>query len=500
MTQESDAACQPFRGPLRYFFVVTFIRRTSPLLALISCLAACGSGEQGNPIRTAFAEEASSPTDSLAFGFRFPSASGPGVRLYTFPNMEELDWRFDIPDLATLEIIGFAAEERHVYLRTRDSGLVALDLESGLDNRVDSAVVAAAIGPTGTPHLVGADSGLGTVVDRHTQRWDHSLAEVPERIWATSRGLLLTLVSTDRGRRLDLLGRAGQVASMEIPAGLLAVTRWGDLGVVAADSGLVGFRTAPDGIHDAGFRRLAYPVTSVTFSAAGHHLFVATANLELLVVNRFFLDGDGDEGILQRYPITLPIRAMRTGPRGRWLLLKPEGSDSLWIAEAAELTTVVTVAGSWEADLPTIAGDGTVLVRQGDDVVAIDPETGARVGRVEDAAGDRWLALSWTARRPTLQLAQETEADPVEVPEGEDIYQYFAQLSSTSNEAWALARRDELRGAQLNAQVIYPDEYYYGYRVVLGPYATREDAHDMGRRLGQPYFVVRLQDTTATNR
>jgi hypothetical protein len=448
--------------------VVTFIRRTSPLLALISCLAACGSGEQGNPIRTAFAEEASSPTDSLAFGFRFPSASGPGVRLYTFPNMEELDWRFDIPDLATLEIIGFAAEERHVYLRTRDSGLVALDLESGLDNRVDSAVVAAAIGPTGTPHLVGADSGLGTVVDRHTQRWDHSLAEVPERIWATSRGLLLTLVSTDRGRRLDLLGRAGQVASMEIPAGLLAVTRWGDLGVVAADSGLVGFRTAPDGIHDAGFRRLAYPVTSVTFSAAGHHLFVATANLELLVVNRFFLDGDGDEGILQRYP--------------------------------AELTTVVTVAGSWEADLPTIAGDGTVLVRQGDDVVAIDPETGARVGRVEDAAGDRWLALSWTARRPTLQLAQETEADPVEVPEGEDIYQYFAQLSSTSNEAWALARRDELRGAQLNAQVIYPDEYYYGYRVVLGPYATREDAHDMGRRLGQPYFVVRLQDTTATNR
>jgi hypothetical protein len=135
-------------------------------------------------------------------------------------------------------------------------------------------------------------------------------------------------------------------------------------------------------------------------------------------------------------------------------------------------------------------------------VVAIDPATGTQVGRVEDAAGDRWLAISWDPRRPTLQLAQETETDLAEEPtEGEDPYEYYAQLSSTSNEAWALARRDELRGAQLPAQVIYPDEYYDRYRVVLGPYPTREDAHNIGRRLGQPYFVVmRQQDTTATNR
>jgi outer membrane protein assembly factor BamB len=482
--------------------VVTYTRRASSLLALIPYLAACGSGEAANPIRVAFAEETSSPITSSSVVFRFPTDPGPGVRLYTFPRIEELDWRFDTPGLATRQVVGFAAAERQIYVQTRDSGLVALDLEGGLDHSVDSAVVAAAIGPTGTLHLVGVAGALGTVVDRHAQRWENSLPEEPQRVWGTTRGRLLALMDTDRGRRLDLLSRAGPVTSIDVPAGPLAVTRWGDLMVVATDSGLVALRTEPTGSRNIGFRPVTSDVTALTFSAAGHHLFVATANRELLVINRFLFDGDGEAGILRRYPTTHRVQFMRTGPQGRFLLLKPEGIDSLWIADAVELTTVVTVAGSWEEDLPDIAADGTVLVRQGDDVVAIDPATGTQVGRVEDAAGDRWLAISWDPRRPTLQLAQETETDPAEEPtEGEDPYEYYAQLSSTSNEAWALARRDELRGAQLPAQVIYPDEYYDRYRVVLGPYPTREDAHNIGRRLGQPYFVLmRQQDTTATNR
>ena len=129
------------------------------------------------------------------------------------------------------------------------------------------------------------------------------------------------------------------------------------------------------------------------------------------------------------------------------------------MGDAAELTRVGKVPGSWDSDLPQIETDGTVLVRQGDDVVAIDPETAAEVGRIEEAAEDRWLVIAWNPRRPTLQLAQEEQTDPEETTD-EEQWLYFAQLSSTANEAWALARRDELRGAQLNAQIIYPDEYY----------------------------------------
>ncbi len=74
----------------------------------------------------------------------------------------------------------------------------------------------------------------------------------------------------------------------------------------------------------------------------------------------------------------------------------------------------------------------------------------------------------------------------------------YIQLASTSNQSWAQARVDELRGANLNARVLMPNENYDRYRVVLGPYPNRQDADNIGRRLGQPYFIIFLADTTAS--
>ncbi len=465
------------------------------MLALIPGLHACGSGETANPIRAAFAAE-TPPRAATAVVFRFPTSPGPGVRLYTLPRMAEVDWHFAAPNLAARRVVGFAVSEHQVFVETQDSSLVALDLESGLDSRLDSAVNTVAIGPTGVLHIVGAEGTLGAVVDRHTQRWDPVISETPTRMWGTTRGRLLVLVESDPGRRVDLFERSALIGSIDLPRGLTAVTKWGDLAVVAVDSGLVAIEMDPTA-DDTDFLPLPGGVTAMAFSAASHHLFVATADRQIRVINRFSLDRRG-AAVLSQYPLTDRVGAMRAGSRGRFLLLKPEGADSVWIADATELTRVVAVPGSWDSDLPQIATDGTVLVRQGNDVVAIDPETAAELGRIEEAAEDRWLVIAWNPRRPTLQVAQEEQTDPEETTD-EEQWLYFAQLSSTANEAWALARRDELRGAQLDAQVIYPDEYYDRYRVVLGPFDTSEQAHNIGRRLGQPYFVLTVQDTTATN-
>ncbi len=465
------------------------------MLALIPGLHACGSGETANPIRAAFAAE-TPPRAATAVVFRFPTSPGPGVRLYTLPRMAEVDWHFAAPNLAARRVVGFAVSEHQVFVETQDSSLVALDLESGLDSRLDSAVNTVAIGPTGVLHIVGAEGTLGAVVDRHTQRWDPVISETPTRMWGTTRGRLLVLVESDPGRRVDLFERSALIGSIDLPRGLTAVTKWGDLAVVAVDSGLVAIEMDPTA-DDTDFLPLPGGVTAMAFSAASHHLFVATADRQIRVINRFSLDRRG-AAVLSQYPLTDRVGAMRAGSRGRFLLLKPEGADSVWIADATELTRVVAVPGSWDSDLPQIATDGTVLVRQGNDVVAIDPETAAELGRIEEAAEDRWLVIAWNPRRPTLQVAQEEQTDPEETTD-EEQWLYFAQLSSTANEAWALARRDELRGAQLNAQVIYPDEYNDRYRVVLGPFDTSEQAHNIGRRLGQPYFVLTVQDTTATN-
>ncbi|MCZ6857418.1 MAG: SPOR domain-containing protein [Gemmatimonadetes bacterium] len=476
---------------------MTYTRSASLLLALIPSFHACEWGEAGNPIRVAFAAESATPNDTSVV-FRFPTSAGPGVHLYTFPRLTEADWHFATPRLAVRRLVGFGVSEGQVYVETQDSSLVALDLESGLASTLESAVFSTAMGPTGVPHIVGFDGTLAAVIDRHTQPWDPVLAELPTRVWGTTRRRLLALVESDQGRRVDLFENSSFIGSLDLPAGLTAVTRWGDLAVVAVDSGLVSVRMDPSR-DDTEFFPIPGVVAAMVFSAASHHLFVATADLQIRVINRFSLDG-GEGAVLRQYPLADRIEAMRAGSQGRLLLLKPEGVDSVWIADATELTRVVTVPGSWDSDLPQVATDGTVLVRQGDDVVAIDPETAAEVGRIEDGAKDRWLVAAWNPRRPTLQLAEEVETGPDEAIDEADRRTYYAQLSSTSNQAWALARRDELRGAQLNAQVIYPDEYYDRYRVVLGPFDTSEEADNIGRRLGQPYWIITVQDTTATNR
>jgi cell division protein FtsN len=49
----------------------------------------------------------------------------------------------------------------------------------------------------------------------------------------------------------------------------------------------------------------------------------------------------------------------------------------------------------------------------------------------------------------------------------------------------------QLERAGLAARVLPPpvDRSHEGYRVVLGPYATRSQAEAIGRKLGRPYWI-----------
>jgi hypothetical protein len=49
------------------------------------------------------------------------------------------------------------------------------------------------------------------------------------------------------------------------------------------------------------------------------------------------------------------------------------------------------------------------------------------------------------------------------------------------------------------ATVLSPDRAGEPYRVVLGPYPTRDEAEATGRQLGLPFWIFR-RDTTALNR
>ena len=71
------------------------------------------------------------------------------------------------------------------------------------------------------------------------------------------------------------------------------------------------------------------------------------------------------------------------------------------------------------------------------------------------------------------------------------------QVSSTSNPDWASDLVENLRRAGMAAEVLPPDVPGDPYRVVLGPYATREQAEATGRQLKLPYWIF-TRDTTST--
>jgi hypothetical protein len=195
--------------------------------------------------------------------------------------------------------------------------------------------------------------------------------------------------------------------------------------------------------------------------------------------------------------ITLPgsAGALRADPFGRWLMVHPPGADSLWLVDLARNRYVAGFAADWAADLPTITNQQTLLVKIGPDVVAYDlgKKDFPEMGRVAGGARDVWLPLAWTPETGTATALPGAPADSAaaEEPEsgGSGGPRVYLQVSSSQNRTWSaeLARQLEQQG--LPARVLDPRPGEDGFRVVLGPYPTREAAESTGRRLGRPYFI-----------
>jgi hypothetical protein len=218
----------------------------------------------------------------------------------------------------------------------------------------------------------------------------------------------------------------------------------------------------------------------VAVSPAEHRIYVAVANGELLMLDRASLD--------ETEHLQLPGRAaaIRVDPLGRLLLVRPAQGDSIWLVDAAAAQLLGTVPGVWRDDLPAVAPDGSIMVARGRNVEVYAPDSLTVDGRVEGGARDQWLAAAWDPRRPALQLAPDTAAVATPVAAGMAIY---VQVGSTANEAWAQESARQLRTAGMAAGVLPPATEDEPYRVVLGPFPTREAAEAAGRKLGRPFWI-----------
>ncbi len=451
-----------------------------PLIGVL--LAGCGSPPpEVAQLQHAVITRAASLNVGTSVAFRFAGRRGGGdVQVYRLPGLVPADWRFNAPRLVAASVVGFDGDDDELLVLTPGHDLVAVDLGGGSPRTVDSNVAIATLGPRGSAVLALEDSTIAGVNGRTATEAGTVHGRITA-LWGTNGNRIVAEVRSDSGRWLEQVQSSAQKPERRpIPEGPVDVARWGDAAAVATDSGLVVL----DLLHatPAKFIRLKETPLAVAFSPAGNRLYAATVDGHLVMLDRF------DGSVISTLMLPGPARALRNGPYGRVLLARPRTGDSVWVASMIDESPVRTISSSWDDDLPAVAPDGTILTRTGKDVIALSADSLKTVGRVAGGAADRWLTAPWDPRRPPLQVA-ETAAGSTAAAAAQAGTKMYVQVSSTSNPDWANNLAGDLRQAGLKATVLAPADSDQMYRVVIGPYASREEAEATGRKLGMPFWI-----------
>jgi hypothetical protein len=459
--------------------VATYVIRRLPYFTLLLILAGCGFDARANPVLAAMARHHTSPAEHPAVVFRFDVEQGD-AQLYTLPRLSKAAWQFHVPRFALQDLVGFSRDADQIYLLSTKGELVGLDLGTGRASDIDSALAAATLGPTGTLHFVRTDGSVGAIDYRTVSTWPAKLEQEPTTAWGGASDRLLVLEPGAKGRELVTLSANQPPVRQPVPQGAISVSPWGDVAVIAVDSGLMVLDPAAPSRQR--FRKFKAHPDAVAFSPSEYEIYVAVADQTIAVLDRY------SNSLARVARIALPARAsaLRPDPLGRLLLVHSAAGDSTWVLDLATRQVTGTIPGAWRDDLPAVAPDGTILTALGQDVVAQSSDSLTVQGRVRGGAADRWLAAAWDARRPALQLASDTSASHAGPSPGGEMY---VQVSSTSNRDWAEVFAHDLRVAGLQASVLQPSAGDDRFRVVLGPFPTREAAEAIGRKLGRPFWI-----------
>ena len=416
---------------------------------------------------------------------------GGAARLYRIPNLEPSAWKLEdkLPPLQ--RTLGADPEQGLVFLLDKKRNVVALDLETRRIRPSLEQVRYATVGPDGALYAVDTGKTVTQMMRRTPVRFRSKLQGAPLELHATMGGTLVASLAGDEAK-VEVLGSERPPSSFDVPAGKQALTLWGDLVAIAADSAVVIYET--EGNSDGDRDRISIPVSgdakAVMFSPSGHRIYVARASDGLLVLDRV----SGTE--LQEVDLPGPAIGLSGDLFGQWVLVRPASGDSAWVVDVGRGGFVGTVDVEWDDDLPAVVSPNTLVTRRGKDIVALDlAGKGFPVrGRIEDAAGDSWLPLAW---HPPQEENVPVNADSAALAAAADsakAAQVYLQVSSSQNPTWAEELSQRLRAAGLPATVLKPARSDEAYRVVLGPYATREQAEETGRGIGMPSFVVTTQD------
>jgi hypothetical protein len=292
-------------------------------------------------------------------------------------------------------------------------------------------------------------------------------------------------------------------------------TQVGDRVYFTVDSGLVGIKIKD--LSPVGAIKLENRVSALAPTPSGDRLYVAmTGDSSLSIVDRY------TESAKTSIALPQPPSELRMDALGRYLLARIPKADSAWVIAIGDNRLVGAVATRWETDLPAVTPDGMLALLVGKDVSLVDPEKLNVKSTVAGGGKDFWYFFAWDGFRPRPQGLDQ----PVTFPS--DSLQRDS-LSASSTPSGAVQSppvptvRDTARApttaaapstgftvsfaallSEENAQQIASTIKVNGnaahvvstttagspiFRVVMGPFPTRDEAQKIGRAARREYWI-----------
>ncbi|MDE3152225.1 MAG: SPOR domain-containing protein [Gemmatimonadota bacterium] len=486
-------------------------------LGLLLGAAACGGEPRGLVPVTAAGSGSQSGPDALVL--RAPLTGGT-PHVYSYTRLDSVVWTGASDTPAIDRVLGFDADAGTLLAVDARERPMRLDLRAGTTERVSATPVLNAISGDGAS-VYGMDDKGNVVRLTTTASWTYKPPRPARSVYPEDDGALLVVSGRNADTRVWKLfpPESKIVDSARFPATWRTLPdEVGERLYLVVDSGLVGLNTRTlDWTRPVGFDD---PIAQAVVSPSGDRVFVLPDSSRRLVVVDRYRDAVADR-------ITLPGVAsdLRFDPLGRYLLAREAGRDSAWVVAIGTYRVLGAVGTAWRRDLPFVGPDGAIALAQGKDVTFVDGETLRPTSRVSGGALDFWYPFHWNGFRPrassldqpvSFNLASADSARTAIDAAAADSAARAAQRADSLAARQGAAPRDsaaarvgyivsfaallsESRAQELASQitvegrkariVVSNRESTPIYRVVLGPYPTRDEADRVGRASQHTYWV-----------
>lgn len=352
-----------------------------------------------------------------------------------------------------------------------------------------------------------------------TGDWRLTLVRPIKRLLPSTEGTLLVLTDTDDATRLLRLRPPNDAIADSAtlpPAGPATLAPVGDRAYLVSGKELFGI--APNELERREHYRFESAIVAIAPTPSGDRVFVATqGSTTLYLVDRY--------AAKMRPSVALPggVSELRMDPLGRYLLARADEGDSAWIVSISAEELVGAISTEWREDLPAVAIDGTIATLSGKDLAFVEPRTNKAVRTAPGGAAHLWFFVRWNGFRPRARGIDEpvsfsyergdtaavldssavrpppatdtlTPPIPVEVPVTPEppprargwIVSFAAVLSL--ERAREIAGTISVNGTRPRV-VTGETAGTTVYRVVIGPYDSREAADRAGRSARHSYWI-----------